>query len=150
MRKPAMLELQPITFKEAAEFVDQNHRHNRPPIGHKYSIGCNDGIKVVGVVIVGRPVARHSDTGWTLEVIRCCTDGTKNAASMLYSAAWRAARALGWKRLITYTLSTESGVSLRASNYRLIGEVNNGGTWANRPRKYVEPARQKMLWEAGP
>ena len=143
-----MLELQPITFREAAVFVDEHHRHNAPPVGHKFSIAVNDGEKVVGVIIVGRPVARHSDNGWTLEVTRCCTDGTFNASSMLYGASWRAAKALGWKRLVTYTLVEESGASMRATGWRLIGEVNNGGYWSSRPRKYVDPPRQKLLWEA--
>nr|WP_197080913.1 XF1762 family protein [Paenibacillus sp. VKM B-2647] len=76
-----MLELQPITFAEACEFVRQYHRHHPPTLGHKFSIAVADGEKVVGVVTVGRPVARHLDNGRTLEVTRCCTDGTKNAAS---------------------------------------------------------------------
>lgn len=99
-----MLNLQPITFEEACEFVRRHHRHHVPPQGHKFSIAVNDGEKVVGVIIVGRPVARHLDDGWTLEVTRCCTDGTRNACSMLYGAARRTAWALGYRRLITYTL----------------------------------------------
>lgn len=143
-----MLQLQPITFKEASVFVSRYHRHHRPPQGCKFCIGVNDGIKVVGVIIVGRPVSRCLDNGWTAEVTRCCTDGTKNAASILYAAAWRAARAMGYLRLITYTLQTESGVSLTASNYKLIGEAG-GGTWNNKTRHRVDthPIEQKLLWE---
>lgn len=99
-----MLQLQPVTFAEASVFIRKHHRHHLPSVGWKYGIAVNDGEKVVGVVTVGRPVARHFDNGWTLEVTRCCTDGTRNAPSMLYGAAWRAAKALGYKRLITYTL----------------------------------------------
>ena len=110
-----MIELCPMTLKEANAYVEQHHRHHGPVVGHKFSIGLSDGEKIVGVAIVGRPVARHLDDGWTLEVNRLCTDGTRNACSMLYSAAWRAARAMGYKRLVTYILDTENGASLRAS-----------------------------------
>lgn len=143
------LELQPITFQEACEFIDMHHRHHLPPVGWKFGIACNDGEKVVGVVTVGRPVARHFDNGWTLEVTRCCTDGTPNAASMLYGAAWRATRALGYKRLITYTLASESGTSVKAAGWRVVGEAG-GGSWncPSRPRVDKHPTGRKMLWEA--
>lgn len=100
------LEVVPITFKEANEFVRRYHRHHGPVQGYKFAIGLADTERneIVGVVIVGRPVARYLDDGWTLEVTRLCTDGTRNACSKLYAAAWRAARALGYRRLITYTL----------------------------------------------
>lgn len=98
------LELCPVSLAEANAFVAEHHRHHRPVTGHKYSIACTDGERIVGVVIVGRPVSRHLDDGWTLEVTRLCTDGTKNGCSMLYAAAWRAARAMGYKRLVTYIL----------------------------------------------
>ena len=143
------LELQPITYAEACEFIRRHHRHHLPPQGWKFGIAVNDGEKIVGVITVGRPVARHLDDGWTLEVTRCCTDGTKNAASMLYAAAWRAARAMGYKRLITYTLAEEPGTSLRAAGWRVVGQAG-GGTWNRRSRPRVDrhPTGQKTLWEA--
>lgn len=95
-----MLEIVPMTLREANAFVEQNHRHHGATVGHKFSIGLSDGEKIVGVAIVGRPVSRHLDDGWTLEVNRLCTDGTRNACSMLYAAAWRAARAMGYKRVV--------------------------------------------------
>ena len=104
-----MLVLQPITFKEANEFIKEHHRHHLPPQGWKFGIAVNNGDKVVGIVTVGRPVARQLDDGLTLEVTRCCTDGTKNACSMLYGAAWRAGKALGYKKMITYTLRDLQG-----------------------------------------
>lgn len=113
-----MLDLQPVTYAEACEYVTQYHRHHIPPQGHKFSIAVADADKVVGVVMIGRPVARHLDNGRTLEVVRCCTDGTKNAASMLYGAAWRAAKALGYRRIVTYTLASEPGTSLKAAGWR--------------------------------
>ena len=143
-----MLELQPITFKEAYHFIQEHHRHHKPPTGAKFAIACNDGEKVVGVIVVGRPVSRHLDDTWTAEVSRCCTDGTRNAPSMLYSAAWRAARAMGYKRLITYTLETEPGTSLVAAGWKLVGQAG-GGSWGRegRPRIDHHPTGQKMLWE---
>lgn len=96
-----MLEIVPMTLREANAFVEQNHRHHGPVAGHKFSIGLSDGEQIVGVAIIGRPVSRHLDDGWTLEVNRLCTDGSRNACSMLYAAAWRAARAMGYKRLVT-------------------------------------------------
>lgn len=143
------LSLQPVTYEEACEFIRRHHRHHLPPQGWKYGIAVNDGAQVVGVVTVGRPVARHLDNGWTLEVTRCCTDGTRHACSMLYGAAWRAARALGFRRLITYTLKSEAGKSLHAAGWRVVGETG-GGSWdrTSRPRVDRAPTDQKTLWEA--
>ncbi len=143
------LAIQPITFAEACEFVRQHHRHHKPPVGHKFSIAVNDGVKVVGVVMVGRPVARAFDNGWTLEVTRCCTDGTVHVASKLYAAARRATFALGYRRLVTYTLETESGVSIRAAGWKEIGRAG-GGSWncKSRPRVDTAPTCAKTLWEA--
>lgn len=145
----AMLELQPITYSEACEFIRLYHRHHLPPQGWKWGIAVNDGTGVVGVVTVGRPVARMLDNGWTLEVTRCCTDGTPHACSKLYAAAWRAARALGYRRLITYTLAEEAGTSLAAAGWRVVGQTA-GGSWdcPSRPRVDKAPTGGKTLWEA--
>ena len=89
---PGMLDICPISLAEANTFVLEHHRHHKPVVGHKFSIGCTDGEKIVGVAIVGRPVSRYMDDGWTLEVNRCCTDGTRNVCSMLYAAACRKQR----------------------------------------------------------
>jgi len=142
-----MLELQPITQKEAFAFIEVNHRHHKPPQGFKFAIAVNDGAKVVGVVTVGRPVSRHLDNGFTAEVTRCCTDGTKNAASMLYAAAQRACRAMGYRRVITYTLKSEPGTSLKAAGWTALYETP-GRTWNNRSRPRVDkhPLGQKVLW----
>jgi len=142
------LQLQPISWGEACIFIAQHHRHHLPPVGWKFGIAVNDGEKVVGVVTVGRPVARHFDNGYTLEVTRCCTDGTHNAASMLYGAAWRATRALGYKRLITYVLASETGASVKAAGWKVIGAAG-GGSWnvPSRPRVDKAPTEAKTLWE---
>lgn len=143
-----MLEITPITLREANKFVKEYHRHHKPVVGHKFSIAVSANATVHGVVIIGRPVSRVLDDGWTLEVNRCCTDGTKNAASALYGAAWRAAKAMGYRRLITYTLPTECGASLRGAGWKLIGE-RGGGSWdcPSRPRINTHPIEQKLLWE---
>lgn len=145
------LEITPIAFDEANAFVSIHHRHHKPVTGHKFSIAASESGIVRGVAMVGRPVSRHLDDGWTLEVNRCCTDGTANACSKLYGAAWRAAKALGYRRLITYTLPLEGGASLRASGWRLVG-LRGGGAWncASRPRvdTSLELRGQKSLWEA--
>ena len=146
-----MLHLQPLTFKEACMFVAVNHRHYRPPQGHLFSIGVNDGESIVGVCIVGRPVARGLQDGYTAEVTRCCIiDGVKNGCSKLYGAAWRAARAMGYRRLVTYTLQQEGGASLRAAGWQLIGEAGGGNLdCPSRPRVSTpEELRQKKFrWE---
>lgn len=139
----------PITFEDAADFVRLHHRHHTPPQGHKFSIGAMDGDKLVGVVIVGRPVARRRDDGMTLEVTRLCTDGTRNACSFLYGAARRAAFALGYRRIGTYILKREPGTSLAAAGWKLIGETP-GKSWSvpSRPRADKHPIEPKLLWEA--
>ena len=145
------MEITPITFEEANAFVAKFHRHHKTMQGCKFCVAVSEEDKVVGVAIVGRPVARLLDNGWTLEVNRCCTDGTKNACSMLYSSAWKAAKALGYKRLITYTLPEEGGASLRASNWKCIG-LKGGGNWNVKSRPRIDTDEllrgQKLLWEA--
>jgi hypothetical protein len=143
------LEIVPLTLAEANAFVARRHRHHGPVVGHKFSIGVGRNGEIVGVAIVGRPVSRALDTGWTLEVTRCCTDGTRNAASALYGACRRAAFALGYRTLITYTLASESGVSLRASaGWTVVGEVR-GRSWScpSRPRVDTHPTQNKLRWE---
>ena len=144
------LELQPITYREACDFIKRWHSHHLPPQGWKFGIAVNDGERVVGVITIGRPVARNFDNGWTLEVTRCCTDGSvKNAASKLYGAAWRVASGLGYKRLITYTLAEEAGTSLIAAGWKAL-YTTEGGSWSceSRPRVDKHPTGQKVLWEA--
>lgn len=144
-----MLAIVPINFKEANAFVKNKHRHHKPAVGCKFCVAISDGEAIRGVAIVGRPVARMADNGWTLEVNRCCTDGVQNGCSMLYGASWRVARALGYKRLITYTLPEEGGTSLKASGWKLLGEAG-GKSWNRqaRPRVDDHPLQTKLLWEA--
>lgn len=144
-----MLTLVPITPDEANEFVRSKHRHNSAVPGMKFCVAVAKDGKIVGVAIAGRPVARMLDDGWTLEINRTCTDGERNANSMLYGACLRAAWALGYKRVITYNLPAESGASLRAAGFRCLGEAG-GGSWSrtSRPRVDTHPLQKKLRWEA--
>lgn len=125
------LEIIPLTFRAACAFVAEHHRHHKPPIGAKFSIGVVDDTNTLrGVAIVGRPIARAFDDGRTAEVNRTATDGCPNANSALYGAAWRAAKAMGYRRLITYTQADETGISLRAAGWRIVAERPARGSWA--------------------
>lgn len=144
------LRVVPVSFAEACDFVALWHRHNEPPNGHRFSLGAAAGDKLVGVAMVSHPVARHLMDGRTLEVIRTATDGTPNANSMLYGACWRAAKALGYDRLVTYTQAEESGASLRAAGWTVIGERAPRAGWnaPSRPREDKGTAWvARTLWE---
>ena len=142
------LSLLPLGLAEANNFIARHHRHHSPVVGHKFSLGASDGTEIVGIAIVGRPVSRMRDDGETLEVTRLCTNGHRNACSFLYGACARAAFALGYQRIGTYTLPDEGGASLRASGWALIGE-RGGGSWSrsDRPRVDGHPLQAKLLWE---
>jgi hypothetical protein len=142
------LSLQPISFREACDFIRLHHRHHEPAQGWLFGVAVNDGEKVVGVAMVGRPVSRHRQGGFTAEVTRLCTNGTPHVASKLYAACRRAAFALGYRRIGTYILATESGVSLKAAGWKKIGRAG-GGSWnkPGRPRVDKAPTEQKTLFE---
>lgn len=148
MADPSHLFVSPITLRESNAYVAAKHRHHGPVRGCIACLAVSDGSEVRGVAIVGRPVARMLDDGWTAEVLRCCTDGSRNACSMLYGAAWRAVRALGYRKLVTYTLPNEGGASLRASGMRCVGQAG-GGSWSRkqRPRIDTHPIQEKLRWE---
>ena len=140
------LRIAPVTLAQANGFVERVHRHNKPVVGHRFSVGCevqidDDEWRLVGVAIVGRPVAPRLDDGKAAEITRLCTDGTKNACSMLYGAARKAARALGHTPIYTYTLPDEGGASLRAAGFQL-DKTDAGGPaaqWHNRPGRTAQP-----------
>ena len=123
------LEIVPSSFKEAKAFVAENHRHHKPPAGMKFCLAAKDGDRLVGVAIASRPVARMLDDGLTIEVTRTCTDGTPNANSLLYGAVWRAAKALGYRKALTYTQEGESGASLRAAGWIKAAELSPRKGW---------------------
>lgn len=150
------LELVPLSLREANDFVEQYHRHNGRTTrdGGKFAIGAGTENGLAGVAIVGRPLARLLNDGYTAEVLRLCVqpEQPKNVCSMLYSACWRAWRAMGGRKLVTYTLQTESGASLRGAGWKIVGEVK-GGAWhrENRAREW-QPiyGQKKFRWEAKP
>ena len=143
-----MLSLVPVSLKDANAFVAEHHRHHKPTRGHKFSIGCAAEERLVGVAIVGRPVSRYLDDGLTLEVNRLCTTGEQNACSMLYGAAARAAKAMGYHKIITYTLDSEPGTSLRAAGWMCAGPAG-GERWTGqrRPAADLYPAQMKLRYE---
>ena len=143
-----MLKLIPVPLAQANAFVAEHHRHHKPVRGYKFSLGCMQNGVLVGVAIVGRPVSRYLDNGKTLEVNRLCSTGEKNVCSFLYGAAARAAKALGYEKIITYTLDTESGVSLRAAGWSCAG-LAGGLRWTGRskPAADLYPAQMKLRYE---
>lgn len=130
--------IRPISLKAAQDFVRQHHRHNKPPVGHKFSVGLFDGEQLLGVAVAGRPVARMLDDGLTLEVTRTCTDGTRNANSMLYGAIVRAATALGYAKCVTYTQHNESGASLRGAGWVIVAHLPSRAGWDAPSRRRQE------------
>ena len=155
-RRIVGLQIRPITFRAACEFVKSLHRHNKPPQGHKFSIAVaqTDTNETVGVAMCGRPIARHFDDGLTIEVNRTCTDGSKNANSLLYGACWRAAKAMGYRRIITYTQHDESGASLRAAGFVKVKDLPERKSWRESSVKHrslraedVNGGVARVLWE---
>lgn len=140
-----MLTARPIERKAANAFVDALHRHHCHTVGDKCRIACYDGERLVGVAQLGRPVARALDDGMTIEVLRLCTDGTRNACSFLYGRAARIVRELGYTKVITYILISESGSSLRAAGWHKEAETR-GGSWncPSRPRDTKAPTGPKQ------
>lgn len=139
----------PCTLRAANAYVKEHHRHHKPPQGARFALAVADEDGTLrGVAMVGTPVARLLHDGWTAEVVRVATDGCPNACSALYGAAWRAEQALGYKKLITYTLKEEGGASLRGAGWTCIGEAG-GGTWNRRSRPRVDehPLQVKLRWE---
>lgn len=143
------MKLRPISLREANDFVALYHRHHRPTPGMKFALAAYEGEELAGVVIVGRPVARGWDYREVAEVTRLCTRGGPNVCSFLYGAARRAARAMGYERIITYILASEPGTSLKAAGWRFV-RATDGGSWScpSRPRDDKHPLEPKQLWEA--
>lgn len=141
-----MAEIIPISLKQANQYVTDYHRHHKAVRGCKFCIALKDNDKIVGVAICGRPVSRYYDDGMTLEINRLCTNGYKNACSMLYGACARIAKEMGYKKIITYILESESGASLKASNYICDG-IAGGKIWTgSRRRDNGVPQEMKTRW----
>ena len=139
-----------ISLKQAQEFTAAHHRHHKPSIGHKFSVGVIDNTGTLrGIASAGRPVSRHLDDGRTLEVTRIATDGCPNACSALLGACRKAAKVLGYRKIITYTLEEEGGVSLRAAGWMVSKVKAGGGSWSSesRPRIDAHPLGFKVRWQ---
>ena len=140
------MKIRPMTFRQACDFVSEHHRHHKPTVGCKFSLGLFDEGKLVGVAICGRPVSRKLDDGLTCEVNRLCTDGTRNACSMLYGACCRVAKEMGYEKIITYILESENGASLKASNFVCEG-LAGGLKWTgSRDTGQEYPHEMKTRW----
>ena len=142
------MHIRPLTLKQANAAISEWHRHHKPVQGHRFSIGCYDGERCVGVCVVGRPVARMVEQYEVAEVTRLATDGSRNACSMLYAAAANACRAMGFVSIQTYTLPEEGGSSLRGAGWVCEGETG-GGDWSNggtRERRRDQPEQKKLRW----
>lgn len=138
----------PLELKEANAFVDQFHRHHDSVYRDKFRVGAMKNGKLVGVVQIGRPVSRNMDDGKTVEVTRLCTDGTHNACSFLYAKAAKIAQEMGYSKIITYILQSESGISLKAAGWYCENPSCGGGNW-NRPgrkRTTTAPTDKKQRW----
>lgn len=142
------LEVVPCSISDAVEFIRQHHRTHPPPQGGLFACAVAKDGQIVGVAVVGRPISRELEDGFTADVTRTATDGTKNACSKLYSACWRAARALGYRRMGTYTLATEPGTSLRAAGWAEMYRTR-AESWSrtSRPRVDRAPNQIKIRWE---
>ena len=137
----------PIELKVANEFVANLHRHHEPVYRDKFRVACIEQDRIVGVVQCGRPVSRILDNGKTIEVTRLCTDGTYNACSFLYSRAARIAKEMGYEKIITYILDSETGTSLKATGWHKEADIK-GHTWdmPGRPRNQTAPTCDKQRW----
>ena len=129
----------PLTLTEANQFIEKYHRHHHKVPRDKFRVGCEVGGKLVGVATVGQPLARLLCDGFTLEVTRLCTDGTKGVCSFLYSRCARIAKEMGYHKIITYILESEDGTSLKASGWHCEVEKCGVGSWnvPSRPREVV-------------
>ncbi|MBQ1570691.1 MAG: hypothetical protein IIZ78_06185 [Clostridiales bacterium] len=147
----------PMTFRETNAYIARFHRHHSPVRQDRFRFGCELDGKLVGVIQVGNPVSRNLMDGQTCEVVRCCTDGTPNVCSFLYSRAARIAKEMGYKKIITYILQNELGTSLKASGWHLEEENVGGGSWIRSDRLNYEqlsifdskpkyPTEKKQRW----
>ena len=142
--------VRPCELKDANAFIAEHHRHHKPVQGHRFSLGVTDAAGTLhGAAIVGRPVARLAGSPRdVLEVVRLVTDGTRNACSALYAAAARAGAAMGYRRIQTYILDSETGASLVAAGWVYEGEAG-GGQWKHtdgKPRRTDQPTGMKGRW----
>lgn len=139
------LQAEPIEIKQAQAFINQLHRHHAAAIRDKFRIAAKQDGKIVGVAQVGRPISRNLCDGYTLEVLRLCTNGEKDVCSFLYSRCARIAKEMGYRKIITYILETEPGTSLKASGWTCEDSNCGGATWENCTRTKERPVQLSMI-----
>lgn len=137
----------PVELKDANAFVDRLHRHHAPVSRDKFRVGCEENGELVGIVQVGRPLARALCDGKTLEVLRLCSNGERNVCSFLYSRAARIAKEMGYKKIITYILESEDGASLKASGWHIEADGVGGGSWDTPSRPRTEEVQLSLFTE---
>lgn len=139
----------PLTLKQANELVSKFHRHHKPCVGHRFSLGViDDRGDLHGAAIVGRPVSRELNQYDIAEITRLVTDGFPNACSALYGACARVAKEMGFVSIQTYILENETGISLKSSGY-IFDHLTNGGNWNHswrKGRREDQPMCPKQLW----
>lgn len=143
-----MLTIRPISIREANEYVELHHRHHGRRVGCRFAIACYEDDVLHGVAICANPVARNSDDGLTLEVARLCTDGTRNACSILYGACARIAKEMGFKKIQTFILESEPGTTLKASGWKsegIHGATSWSGTGSKRTKQREEKGQLSMF-----
>lgn len=148
------LELGPISFSDAKEFIRSHHRHCDPPVGWKYGAALFNGGELVGVMSAGRPVSRVLAATQCIEISRVCVKDLRphglveNACSLLYGYACREAFERGYERVITYTRRHERGTSLRAAGFVPVA-ISRGGSWSRqgRQRTSKRSTGPKVRWE---
>jgi len=140
-----------MTLRAAREYVNANHRHHRAPQGGLFAVAAEHEGVIVGCAIVGKPVARMLNDGRTVEITRLCVDGTRNACSFLYRVCVRVATAMGYRRVLTYTLATEEGASLRGAGFQ-VTRTTKAQSWSrpSRERTDKHPTQEKLRWECSP
>lgn len=148
------MHIEPITLAEARAFIAEHHRHNGAPIGWLFGVAVVEERRIRGVGIASRPTARALDDGYTVEILRVCTLGDRNTCSMVYGRLGRAAKALGYRRLVTYTLASEDGASVRASGFGVVADLRARDYHGGRDRyehnlfgEPIRPPEAKRRWE---
>ena len=139
----------PLELKEANAFVAAHHRHHAPVKRDKWRFGVvDDNGKLTGVLHAAKPVARMLDDGKTIEIVRCCSDGTKNLCSFMLGRARRIAKEMGYSKIISYILDTESGTSYKAAGWYKEADTRGGRSWntPSRPRSTNAPTCDKQRW----
>lgn len=140
--------VRPCTIDQANDHIAKLHRHHKRVQGHRFSLACFDSAGVLhGVATVGRPVSASTEAYHVAEVTRLCTDGSKNACSILYAAVARACEAMGYDKVQTFILPHENGASLRASGWQMEG-LSSGNSWttSKRSRNADQDGIVKQRW----